>query len=53
MSRNAGNLRAELKLVTRSGQKYVVGLDGLEAPAYLIYDRLGEFREMTAASLVA
>ena len=43
LSRNSGNLYAELKLET-DWQRYVFGLTGLEAPAYLICERLNEAR---------
>ena len=43
LSRNSGNLYAELKLET-DWQRYVFGLSGLEAPAYLICERLNEAR---------
>lgn len=44
LSRNAGNLRAQMTLATRSGEKHVLQLDGLEAAAYLIHERLNEAR---------
>lgn len=51
MSRNAGNISADLKIVMRSGQKHHISLDGLEAPAYLIHERLLESQEMVPADM--
>jgi hypothetical protein len=51
MSRNAGNIGAELKIVMHSGQKHIINLDGLEAAAYLIHERLNEYQEMVPANL--
>jgi len=46
MSRSAGNLGAGLKIVTRSGRTHDISLNGLEAAAYLIHERLMEAQEM-------
>ena len=51
MSRNAGNIGAELNIVLRSGQRHIINLDGLEAAAYLIHERLNEYQEMVPADL--
>ena len=51
MSRNAGNIGANLKIVMRSGQRHDVSLDGLEAAAYLIHERLIEAQETIPADL--
>lgn len=51
MSRNAGNLGAELKIATRSGRHYDISLNGLEAAAYLIHERLMEAQEMVLADM--
>ncbi|MEX2188049.1 MAG: hypothetical protein WD875_14685 [Pirellulales bacterium] len=45
LSRNAGNICADMTLRTRSDQTYVLPLDGLEAAAYLIHERLTEARQ--------
>jgi hypothetical protein len=45
LSRNAGNLRAEMAIRARSGERHVLQLDGLEAAAYLIHERLNEARQ--------
>jgi hypothetical protein len=51
MSRSAGNIGAELNIVMRSGQRHIINLDGLEAAAYLIHERLDEYQEMILADL--
>ncbi|MHB8969814.1 MAG: hypothetical protein ACYC3X_08895 [Pirellulaceae bacterium] len=51
LSRNAGNVSADLKIVMRTGQKHTISLDGLEAAAYLIHERLNEARQMVSADV--
>ncbi len=42
MSRNAGNISASMTIRTRSGETHDLTLDGLEAAAYLIHERMIE-----------
>jgi hypothetical protein len=49
LSRNAGNVRAEMTLTARSGEKHVLPLDGLEAAAYLLHERLNEARDAASS----
>jgi hypothetical protein len=51
MSRNAGNISAEIKIVTRSGENHRLSLEGLEAAGYLVHQRLEEMRDMVPANL--
>lgn len=46
MSRNTGNVRAELRLKTNAGESYVFPLDNFQQPAYLIHQRINEAMEM-------
>jgi hypothetical protein len=51
LSRNSGNVGAELKIVTHLGETHHIDLSGLEAAAYLIHERLIEAQEMVPADL--
>lgn len=51
LSRNAGNISAELRILLHSGIKYTISLDGLEAAAYLIHERLNEAQHSAMANL--
>ena len=51
MSRNTGNAHADLELTSKFGQVYSFSLDGFNAPAYLIHQRLEESQQMTSVDL--
>ncbi len=53
LSRNSGNVGAEMKIVTHLGKTHQIDLGGLEAAAYLIHERLIDSQEMMPANLGA